>query len=66
MSSAWWLGQRYMLDLAAQTKTTMNMQRTKQCVLNVPSDTMVAQTIALAKTTGRQDMSPSRQLSVTG
>ena len=58
MSSAWWLGQRCMLGLAAQSQTTINLQRTKQCVLNLASDTMVAQINALAKTTGRQDMSP--------
>ena len=58
MSSAWWLGQRCMLGLAAQSQTTINLQRTKQCVLNLPSDAMVAQINALAKTTGREDMSP--------
>ena len=58
MSSAWWLGQRCMLGLAAESQTTLNLQRTKQCVLNLPSDSMVAQINALAKTTGRQDMSP--------
>lgn len=58
MSSAWWLGQRCMLGLAAQSQTAINMQRTKECVLNLPSDTMVAQINALAKTTGGQDMSP--------
>ena len=57
MSSAWWLGQRCMLGLAAQSQTTINLQRTKQCVLNLPCDTLVPQINALAKTTGRQDMS---------
>ncbi len=47
-----------MLGLASQSQTTINLQRTKQCVLNLPSDTMVAQINALAKTTGRQDLSP--------
>ena len=58
MSSAWWLGQRCMLGLAAQSQTTINLQRTKQCVLNLPCDTLVPHINALAKTTGRQDMSP--------
>ena len=58
VSSAQWLGQRCMLGLAAQSQKTVNLQRTKQCVLNLPSDTMVAPINALAKTTGRQDMSP--------
>ena len=47
-----------MLGLASQSQTTINLQRTKQCVLNLPSDDMVAQVNALAKTTGKQDMSP--------
>lgn len=50
-----------MLGLAAHSQTTINMQRTKQCVLNLPSDTMVDQVNALAKTTGRQDMSPFKE-----
>ena len=58
MSAAWWLGQSCMLGLAAQSQTTINLQRTKQCVLNLPSDSMVAPINALAKTTGRQDLSP--------
>lgn len=61
MSSAWWLHQRCMLGLAAQSQTTINLQRTKHCVLNLPSDTMVAQINALAKTTGRPDLSPFKQ-----
>lgn len=47
-----------MLGLAAQSQTTINLQRTKQCVLNLPSDEMVTHINALAKTTGRQDLSP--------
>lgn len=61
MSSAWWLGQRCMLGLAAGSQTTRNLQRTKQCVLNLPSDDMVAAVNRLAKTTGREDMSPFKQ-----
>lgn len=57
MSSAWWLAQRCMLGLAAQSQTTVNLRRTKQCVLNLPSDALVPQINALAKTTGREDMS---------
>lgn len=61
MSSAWWLGQRCMLGLAAGSQTTLNLQRTKQCVLNLPSDDMVAAVNRLAKTTGREDMSTFKQ-----
>lgn len=61
MSSGWWLGQRCMLGLAAGSQTTLNLRRTKQCVLNLPSDDMVAAVNRLAKTTGREDMSPFKQ-----
>ncbi|MEH2593410.1 hypothetical protein V1278_000323 [Bradyrhizobium sp. AZCC 1577] len=33
MSSAWWVGWRCMLGLAANSKTTENMIRTGECVL---------------------------------
>lgn len=46
-----------MLGLASESQTTKNLQRTKQCVLNLPSDTMGAEINALAKTTGRPYMS---------
>ena len=42
MSSAWWLGQRCVLGLAAASKTTQNLIRTGECVLNLPSDAMAA------------------------
>ena len=50
-----------MLGLAAESHTTINLQRTKQCVLNLASDNMIAQINAIAKTTGRQDLSPFKQ-----
>ena len=37
MSSAFWLGWRCVLGLAATSKTPENMRRTKECVLNLPS-----------------------------
>jgi flavin reductase (DIM6/NTAB) family NADH-FMN oxidoreductase RutF len=54
MSSAWWLGWRRMLDLDASSKTTENIKRTGECVLNLPSADMVD---AVARTTGSD---PSR------
>lgn len=47
-----------MLDLAAQSQTTINLLRTKQCVLSLPSDGMVPAVNALAETTASKDMSP--------
>jgi flavin reductase (DIM6/NTAB) family NADH-FMN oxidoreductase RutF len=35
MSSAWWVGWRCMLGLARNSKTTENMIRTGECVLNL-------------------------------
>jgi flavin reductase (DIM6/NTAB) family NADH-FMN oxidoreductase RutF len=52
MSSAWWLGQRCVLGLAAVSKTTQNLIRTGQCVLNLPSDAMAEQVDRIARTTG--------------
>jgi flavin reductase (DIM6/NTAB) family NADH-FMN oxidoreductase RutF len=52
MSSAWWLGQRCVLGLGALSKTTENMLRTGECVLNLPSADMVAAVDRLALTTG--------------
>jgi flavin reductase (DIM6/NTAB) family NADH-FMN oxidoreductase RutF len=52
MSSAWWLGQRCILGLAAVSKTTQNLIRTGECVLNLPSDAMAPQVDRIARTTG--------------
>jgi flavin reductase (DIM6/NTAB) family NADH-FMN oxidoreductase RutF len=52
MSSAWWLGQRCVLGLAVGSKTTQNLRRTGECVLNLPSDAMAAQVDRIARTTG--------------
>jgi flavin reductase (DIM6/NTAB) family NADH-FMN oxidoreductase RutF len=37
MSSAWWLGNRCMLDLDAISQSTISLIRTKELVLNLPS-----------------------------
>lgn len=52
ISSAFWLGNRCMLGLENNSQTTINLRRTRQCVLNLPSDDMVAHVNALARTTG--------------
>jgi len=62
MSSAWWLADRCMLGLAAGSKTPENLLRTKQCVLNLPTDKMAAQVNALARTTGTEDVSNWKKL----
>ena len=52
MSSAWWLGNHCMLGLATNSQTTVNLRRTKQCILNLASDDMERFVNALARTTG--------------
>ena len=52
MSSAWWIGNRCVLGLANVSKTTENLLRTGECVLNLPSARQVTQVDALALTTG--------------
>jgi flavin reductase (DIM6/NTAB) family NADH-FMN oxidoreductase RutF len=52
MSSAWWLGHRCMLGLAANSRTTDNLQRTGECVLNLPSASLVDNVDRIARTTG--------------
>jgi flavin reductase (DIM6/NTAB) family NADH-FMN oxidoreductase RutF len=52
MSSAFWLGWRCMLGLSAESKTTENMKRTGECVLNLPSADLAAAVNRLARTTG--------------
>lgn len=52
MSSAWWVGWRCMLGLARNSKTTENMIRTGECVLNLPSAHLVGAVDRLARTTG--------------
>jgi len=52
MSSAWWLGWRCMLGLARSSKTTENLIRTRECVLNLPSADLVNSVDRLARTTG--------------
>jgi Flavin reductase like domain len=52
VSSAFWLGWRCLLGLAGTSKTTQNIMRTGECVLNLPSVDNVAAVNLLARTTG--------------
>lgn len=61
MSSAFWLGWRCMLGLAAFSKTTQNMLRTGECVLNLPSVNEVAAVNRLALTTGSDPVPAFKQ-----
>jgi flavin reductase (DIM6/NTAB) family NADH-FMN oxidoreductase RutF len=60
MSSAFWLGWRGMLGLGGRAKTAENLLRTRECVLNLPSDTMAAAVDRLALTTGSNPVPPRK------
>lgn len=53
MSSAWWLGWSCMLGLGSMGKTSENLIRTSECVINLPSQDEVTYVDRLALTTGK-------------
>jgi flavin reductase (DIM6/NTAB) family NADH-FMN oxidoreductase RutF len=53
MSSVWWLGWSCMLGLGAMGKTSENLARTRECVINLPSQEQVTNIDRLALTTGK-------------
>lgn len=53
MSSAWWLAWSCMLGLGSMGQTSENLIRTRECVINLPSDREVTHVDRLALTTGR-------------
>ncbi len=60
MSSAFWLGWRAMLGLGVRSKTAQNLLRTRECVLNLPSDTLAPAVDRLALTTGSDPVPPGK------
>ena len=60
MSSAFWLGHTGVLGMGTRSQTFRNLADTGECVLNLPSDALVAQVNSLALTTGR-DPVPARK-----
>jgi len=61
MSSAWWLGWSCMLGLGQMGQTSDNLIRTRECVINLPSDDLVSHVDRLALTTGK-DPVPEKKL----
>ena len=61
MSSAFWLGWRCMIGLAAPSQTTKNILRTGECVLNLASVNNVAAVNRLARTTGNNPVPAGKQ-----
>jgi flavin reductase (DIM6/NTAB) family NADH-FMN oxidoreductase RutF len=62
MSSAWWLGWSCMLGLGSMGKTSDNLIRTRECVINLPSQDQVSHADRLALTTGKNP-APEKKLS---
>jgi len=60
MSSAFWLGWRCMLGLESSSKTTENLLRTRECVLNLASVDEAAAVNRLARLTGSNPVPPSK------
>ncbi len=60
VSSAWFLGWSCMIGLAADSKTTRNLVREQECVLNFASVDQVGAVDRLAKTTGANTVSEWR------
>ncbi|HEY1165943.1 MAG TPA: flavin reductase family protein [Chitinophaga sp.] len=61
MSSIFWLGWRCMLGLAAPSKTTQNIIRNGECVLNLPSVHLAGAVNRLARTTGSDPVPEGKQ-----
>ena len=61
MSSAWWLGWSCMLGLGAMGKTSDNLIRTRECVINLPSHEQVTHVDRLALTTGKDPVPEKKQ-----
>lgn len=60
MSSVFWLGWRCVLGLASSSKTVDNLDRTGECVLNLPSVDLVAAVDRLARLTGSNPVPGSK------
>ncbi|HYD52025.1 MAG TPA: flavin reductase family protein [Gemmatimonadaceae bacterium] len=61
MSSAWWLGRSCMLGFGARSLTPANIQRTGECVLNLPSVLEADAVNRLARTTGSDPVPPHKE-----
>ena len=60
VSSAFWLGWRCMIGISALSRTTENLLRTRQCVLNLPSVREAGAVNRLALTTGSNPIPPGK------
>jgi flavin reductase (DIM6/NTAB) family NADH-FMN oxidoreductase RutF len=58
ISSVFWLGWRAVLGIGAGSQTARNLRRTRECVLNLPSQAEVGHVDRLALTTGADPVPP--------
>ncbi|WP_206789940.1 flavin reductase family protein [Amycolatopsis sp. MtRt-6] len=61
MSSAFWLGWRAMLGLGVRSRTAQNLMRTREGVLNLPSESLAPAVDRLALTTGADPVPPGKR-----
>lgn len=61
MSSAFWLGWRCVIGLGSSSQTALNLLRTGECVLNLPSVNEAGAVNRLALTTGRNPVPTAKQ-----
>ncbi|WP_052847135.1 flavin reductase family protein [Streptomyces avicenniae] len=59
-SSVFWLGRRAVLGIGARSTTARNLLRTRECVLNLPSDDLAPAVDRLALTTGTDPVPPGK------
>jgi flavin reductase (DIM6/NTAB) family NADH-FMN oxidoreductase RutF len=62
MSSFWFLGWTAVLGFDASSQTPLNLQRTGECVLNLPSEDLVAHVDRLALLTGTAHVPAHKRL----
>ncbi|WP_423761653.1 flavin reductase family protein [Burkholderia sp. NLJ2] len=60
ISSAFWLGWRGVIGIAASSQTTRNLLRTGECVLNLPSSSQAPAVDRIARTTGTHPVPESK------
>ncbi|MFI6166774.1 flavin reductase family protein [Nocardia sp. NPDC051052] len=60
MSSAWWLGDQCMLGMNTASRTTQNLVRERECVLNLPASGLAAAVDRLALLSGAPEMTPHK------
>jgi len=61
ISSAWWLGSSCMVGLRQTGQTSDNLIRTRECVINLPSESLVTQVDQLALTTSKDPVPESKR-----